>query len=455
MKFYEVMVLTRIVKIWVYHITFMDLYDTIIVGGGIAGLYSAWRLPSDHKFVILEKYDVVGGRIQTYKDKHMHVEKGAARFHEKNHLLLELIREMGLEDRVVKISSDSYFYPSNGSGVPYTENETVNMLMNPLKTILEMLFINSHNPIAPLIARVIVFSKTMTTTELMNTTFIAVARKTLSESDVHLIIDAFGFYTELVDMNAHDCILLMEGGLNPNNQFFIMRGGLSQLIDALVKRLKPHIFTGMEVSSISYEKNHFEIKVGKKVFHSLNCICAIPKQNLMDLKIFKPLQKLTKYIECHPLCRIYSKFDMSDKRNAWIHDLPKLTTNNNLRMIIPIDSKTGVIMISYTDNKFADFWKALNAKSGVRGVNAEIARLVHETLGINIPSPISTKIFHWECGVGYWGVGADSTAIESALLKPFPKIPLYICGEHYSASNQQWMEGALETSKKIVEMLTC
>jgi monoamine oxidase len=145
---------------------------------------------------------------------------------------------------------------------------------------------------------------------------------------------------------------------------------------------------------------------------------------------------------------------MSDKRNDWIHDLPKLTTNNNLRMIIPIDSKTGVIMISYTDNKFADFWKSLEAKSGIRGVNAELIRLVRESIGVDIPTPVSTKVFHWGCGVGYWGVGADSAAIESAILQPFPKIPLYICGEHYSASDQQWMEGALETSEKVIKLLT-
>ena len=33
----------------------MDLYDTIIVGGGIAGLYSALRLPTGHKFETSEK----------------------------------------------------------------------------------------------------------------------------------------------------------------------------------------------------------------------------------------------------------------------------------------------------------------------------------------------------------------------------------------------------------------
>lgn len=441
----------------------MDLYDTIIVGGGIAGLYCAWlikKIYPNHNFIILEKESVVGGRIQTYEDKYMRVEKGAGRFHEKNSLLLDLISDLDLKHKIVKISSDALFYPSDGTGLSYNSDESdllVNMLINPIKTIFEMAiseYAHSHNPITPLITRVIVFSKTMTKSELIKSTFIDVAHKVLCESEVQLILDAFGFYTELVSMNAYDCILLMEGGLNPRNQFYVMSGGLSQIIDALVKQLKPHIHIDSGVSSITYDKNHFKIQSGKKVFYSLHCISAIPKQNLMELSIFKPLQKLTKYIECHPLCRIYSKFDMSDKRNAWIKDLPKLTTNNNLRMIIPIDSANGVIMISYTDNKFADFWKSLEAKSGIRGVNAEIVRLVHASIGITIPTPISTKIFHWKCGVGYWGVGANSESIEDALLQPFEQMPLYICGEHYSAQNQQWIEGALETSKKVVELLT-
>ena len=188
----------------------MDLHDTIIVGGGIAGLYSAWLLPNDHKFAILEKYDVMGGRIQTYEDKHMLVEKGAGRFIETNQLLLDLIRDLKLSDRTVKISSDSYFYPSDGTGVPADSDNLINLLINPITTILEMLYIETHNPIAHLIARVIIYSKTMTTEELIKTTFINVAHKTLSTDEVQFIVDAFGFYTELVSMNAHDCILLIH-----------------------------------------------------------------------------------------------------------------------------------------------------------------------------------------------------------------------------------------------------
>jgi monoamine oxidase len=133
--------------------------------------------------------------------------------------------------------------------------------------------------------------------------------------------------------------------------------------------------------------------------------------------------------------------------------LPKITTNNNLRIIIPIDSRAGVIMASYTDHKYADFWLKLYESEGVKGVNKELVKLYKETLGIDIPLPISTKVFHWGCGVGYWGKGADSAVLEKLFLQPFANTPLYICGEHYSAKSQQWIEGALETAEKVVEKL--
>jgi monoamine oxidase len=171
------------------------------------------------------------------------------------------------------------------------------------------------------------------------------------------------------------------------------------------------------------------------------------------MAFFKPIYKELGLIKCFPLCRIYCKFDMNNRKNAWLHNLPKITTNNNLRIIIPIDPKSGVIMASYTDHKFADFWLHLYEKEGTKGVNQELVKLYKETLGIDIPSPISTKVFHWKCGVGYWGKGADSASLEQTFLHPFPEMRLFICGEHYSADSQQWIEGALKTAKKVVEKI--
>lgn len=441
----------------------MELYDTVIVGGGIAGLYSAYLLQKrepNHRFIILEKEKYLGGRLLTYSDKYMTVEKGGARFSENHHLLLDLLRECDLDSKVVEASPDAFYSPADGSPVLYDSVfDFDDRPLNPFSKLFDLMteaYINSPTPIASLIARVILASKLEMKDYLISRTFTDFARDVLSEQDIQHIHDAFGYSTELVEMNAYDCIALMEGGLNPRQKFYVLAGGLTQLINkivSIINRGERRIFTGSPVFSATYEQNHFIIKTKTRTFRSLNCIFAVPKQGLEKLAIFKPIYKELDYIGCFPLCRIYCKFDMTNRENAWIRNLPKVTTNNNLRIVIPIDSKTGVIMASYTDHKYADFWLRLYESEGVKGVNKELVKLYKETFGIDIAMPISTKVFHWGCGVGYWGKGADSARLEKLFLQPFADTSLYVCGEHYSADNQQWMEGALETAKKVVDRI--
>jgi hypothetical protein len=108
-------------------------------------------------------------------------------------------------------------------------------------------------------------------------------------------------------------------------------------------------------------------------------------------------------------------------------------------------------MISYSDNKYAEYWNRLYTYKGIKEVNRVLKEKVFETTGIHIPMPKHTKVFYWSCGVGYWGVGADSEKISKKMIKPFPKMELYVCGENFSENGQQWMEGALETSKAVCE----
>jgi hypothetical protein len=122
-------------------------------------------------------------------------------------------------------------------------------------------------------------------------------------------------------------------------------------------------------------------------------------------------------------------------------------------MVIPISEKAGVIMISYTDNIFADFWQSLYKKGGLKDVNKELIRLMKLSTGLDIPEPLETHVFYWSCGTGYWGVGADSDVLTESLLHPFPDKSLFICGEHFSALGQQWMEGALETGSRVLNKI--
>jgi monoamine oxidase len=431
----------------------MQLYDTIIIGGGIAGLYAGHLLKkrNNDRFIILEKEKYLGGRILTYTDKYMTVEKGGARFSENHHLFLDLLKEMGLDNKIVEASPDAFFAPADGTASLYDSIFDYDRTINPFTKLFDIFteaYVNSPTPIAPLLARVILAGKLETKKHLISRNFTTYAREILSPSDIQHIHDAFGYSTELTEMNAYDCISLLEGGLNPRQKFFVLAGGLTQLINKLVSRLRKHIFTNSEVVSTTYEQNHFVIKTKTREYRSLNCIFAVPKQSLEIMPLFKPIHKELKYIGCFPLCRIYCKFDMNNRENAWLRNLPKITTNNNLRIIIPIGG--GVIMASYTDHKYADFWLRLYESEGVKGVNKELVKLYKETLGIEIPLPISTKVFHWKCGVGYWGVGADSEKLERLFRQPFARTRLYVCGEHYSAKSQQWMEGALETAREVV-----
>ena len=61
--------------------------EVIIIGGGIAGLNTAYKLIKKNpnmQITILEKYNYIGGRINTFVSKYMKVEAGAGRFNNKN-----------------------------------------------------------------------------------------------------------------------------------------------------------------------------------------------------------------------------------------------------------------------------------------------------------------------------------------------------------------------------------
>ena len=84
------------------------MYDIIVVGGGIAGLYTynLSLLYPKKTIKIMEKSDILGGRVHTYKDRHFQVEAGAGRISSKNKLVLKLLDTLHLTDKLVPITND-------------------------------------------------------------------------------------------------------------------------------------------------------------------------------------------------------------------------------------------------------------------------------------------------------------------------------------------------------------
>jgi monoamine oxidase len=385
----------------------------MILGGGIEGLYTAHQLLKhnpDRNLILLER-EQWGGRIFTYSDKFMTVEAGAGRFSSDHKLLLELLKEFHLNKKIVPITSDK----------EYAENSDFN-----LKVV---------------IGKIVAFSKIDFLHNLTKLSLLDYAKMVVSKEEAQFLEDSFGYYTELVDMNAKDAIHLLN---QLNGDFFVLNGGLSQLIDALIQRIQlcPNVVMKKEeVLAIHRQNNQYIIHTNKCKYATDLCICTFQHDVLRQL--CTPLAPLLKYIVGAPLCRIYCAYD-----RPWFKDLPKLTTKSPLRMVIPY-SKT--VVMFYMDNKYAMFWNDIYHKHGIRGVNKTIKYYVKEVLDIDMPTPKKTNVFYWEKGVGYWTIGADSKHIAKQLQNPFPNF--YVCGENYSANYQQWIEGALETSQQVCDRL--
>ena len=452
-------------------------YDYIIAGGGLAGLYTAYRLAQTNKhctILILERNRAPGGRIDTVHG----LEAGAGRFSNKHPILLELIEELGLSHTIVPISSFEYYMTG---GKKYS--------WKPINDLIRKIAQSNPNP-----------PNDVTFVQYVNT---------LPGISSQLLIDFFGYSSELTDMNARDSIALMKRHFNQSVKYYSMKGGLSQITAELLKRLKQtgqvQILTHRRVTAIDYTTNNeFEIACDgfARKYVSNTCVCALTKDTLLKIPIFEPIYPMLNLIKTLPLCRIYSSRGLvtpsllqrsrsppttppsgkvvnktippydhggvvgglrlrrnSDGVTSPLHEFigdDKVTVNNNLRIIIPIDKQSDTVMISYTDNKYARFWKNLLDTKGMDAVNKEHQRLLNETFNRDdapLLLPQNTGVFYWEHGVAYFAPGFDSKTMPKRIMCPFKNIPLFVCGENYSEKNNQWMEGALDTSEYILERL--
>ena len=396
-------------------------YDYVIIGGGIAGLYMAYKLNKrepNKKILILERNRTIGGRIDTVDNKY---EAGAMRFHDNHKLLLALIYELGLSDKIEPTTNFEGFIPSKGK---------------QRGQLLDWKQINTiTNKLTPPIPNDITFME------------FAKQNNRLTDDEIKLLNNFYGYSSELTVMNAKDTVALMRRHFNSKRQYYNMKGGLSQIIQELRLRINAHVMTRRRVTNIEYAKGYFEIECEdiKQKYTAEKCICAVTKDTLLQFPIFKPIYPLLGLIKTLPLCRIYSQ----------VPDLPKvkITTDNNLRIVIPIDDNKNTVMMSYTDNKYARFWKKMLDEDGIEQVNIEHKRLLEQTFNREVAMPKNTQVFYWEHGVAYFAPGFDSETMPKEIMKPLKDIPIFVCGENYSERNNQWMEGALDTSEYIIKFI--
>ena len=72
------------------------MYDYVVIGGGITGLYTIDRLVEKHgdkkSYLLLDERSYFGGRLITHKQPHYEI--GGARFNDNHVLLKKVIKKI-------------------------------------------------------------------------------------------------------------------------------------------------------------------------------------------------------------------------------------------------------------------------------------------------------------------------------------------------------------------------
>ena len=447
-----------------------EMNDIIIIGGGISGLYCAYNLlkkDKNLKVLVLEKNPKLGGRVSTFyggKDdktvsKNIIFEKGAGRFNDNHKLLNTLLEELDLTSKKVEITNvdNTIWMPKNKFQLLREKyprmDDIIEALLNQLKERkVSQEEIRKHN-LQELVKKYLVSNDNKKTNKN--------EKHTNDKELVRYMEEMYPYFAEQYDMNAVDALQVFTQDFKQDIQYYILNGGLSQIITQLEKRV---IDMGGIIKKGEMVRN---IKKGKDGLYIINdtlkcqkVVSCIPKSGIEKVEYLSGLlgNKILDTIECIPLYRIYAKYPNSiinGEKKVWFSGMDKMVVNHPLKFILPYGEKNGLIHISYTDGKYAKFlWKKLIDGTINSYLDTEINKIFKNRIeGVKkIPEPEWIKHYYWECGMGCWKKGVNSKVIIDKVIKPNKREEVYFCGENFS-NQQAWMEGALFTANKVINLL--
>ena len=412
------------------------IYDYMIVGGGMAGLYSVQLIHEKYKdasILIVDDRSYWGGRVLTHQNPFYEI--GGARFNKNHPLVMSLIKKYKCHKIPIPNTSIFLHQSDNGDVIPYYDaDKTLNSIM---KNILEKSKKYSK--------------KSKQQHNLSSWIEFLSGNKELSGK----IKDIFGYDSEMSVMNAYDALLSFERDFI-SKQYYIIQEGYSELCNRIYNKYSSK-------KNIYFSNNTFIQDIVKKGdcyslirdngehFDGTHVLCAVKAEHLRQFSIMKNIIKYISSVHSAPLLRVYAKYPLKDGK-VWFHDMPKIVTNAIIRQIIPIDEASGLIMISYIDGNDLDpFWK--NKEKKVLKNDDMIQKMIERCLkqlfpAITIPKPTFFKTHLWEIGCHHWKPKYDSSKIGKQIQNPCKNA--YVIGEAFS-QKQAWVEGALETAKDIID----
>jgi hypothetical protein len=404
-------------------------YDIIIIGAGIAGLYSAYtikKISPNTKYLILEKNNKqsIGGRINTDTFYGAHIVSGAGiGRNDTNPILKKLMKELDVP------------FQKSKSVIDYSKLLQHSKEYDVVKIIDLLKEAYSKNTIK--------YSKM---------TFKQFATEIIGEKNYKLFTIYCG-YTDYEKADVYET-LYNYGMDDTKGGWDILYISWKKLIDKLCdyighENIKSST-TVTQMVPVHNDSNSYEIKTENG--HSYYCNKVIVATTISSIMNLVGKQNISVYKQIHgqQFLRLYAKFDKQSNEIMKSYVKHYTVVPGPLQKLIPMDTEKGVYMIAYSDNKNASSLKN-NLKNNAE--NRKIyEKLVEKSLGIpsNSLKIIGIKDFYFEDGTHYFdplqGFNSRKDFLNAAQ-HPLPGV--LVVGEAVS-DYQGWVEGALKSVKNVV-----
>ena len=125
---------------------------------------------------------------------------------------------------------------------------------------------------------------------------------------VQFIKDTFGYDSEIMNLNAHAAIKMFKSDLLSEDDYYVLNGGLSQIIEnlELKLKLKENVFIKKKTKVVDMDDKRVITEKGDK-FNYDHLILTIPSEKLKGFKYFE--EKLSfDSVKPMKLLRIYAKY---------------------------------------------------------------------------------------------------------------------------------------------------
>lgn len=367
--------------------------EIIIVGGGIASLYAAYKLKKrfpNTKFQILEMSSECGGRVKMYTMENALLPTGAqfSRL-EKDKYLYKLLKELKIKTVDKELEIDYTFHAVD---------------INP--------FINKIKKSLPKLNR-------------SNSTFKKFAKNILGEQNYNLLTKMMG-YTDYENADVKDTI--SNYGLDDNLPGYkITNLNWNELVEKLIDFIgKENIKLNTKVTSIKKTKDGFILN------DKMECDGVIIGVTINQLRKLLS-DKIYNQIESQNFIKVFGKVKgLETCKNYTVVD-------SELKKVIPI--KNDIFTIAFSDNEDAS------------KIESKGKKYFEEMLSKHFDSDVKVskiKRFIWEEGTHFYKPLKDEYKSREEFIKKaqHPQENLWVIGE-VVALKQGWVEGALSSVENL------